>query len=166
MNRIGATGGPETGEQLHCNALATDLPAGRHDIAGPAERARTRRTVENSVFREPGKSCRPERDFGHGPKTPSGVPAILDLIALLMQGASRMIRDRGRQLAGGGWRLPDAGPDEDPGRSCRVPRPGPVSRDHHHRRASRTASVRHRRHHVPAMRQPPGHGPGLLKVRT
>ena len=94
VNRLGAAETPETGEQVCCNALATDLPVGRHDIAGPAECARTRWTVENSVFRELKKFYHFETDFGHGESTLSSVLAMSDLIALLMQSASRMICSR------------------------------------------------------------------------
>ena len=42
--------------------------------------------------KEPGVQF--ERDFGHGESTLSGVPAMFDLIALLMQSACRMVCNR------------------------------------------------------------------------
>ncbi len=94
VNRLGAAGTPETGKQTCHGTFATDLPVGRHDIAGPAECARTRWTVENPVFPELRKSYHLERNFGHGSRTLSSVPAMSDLIALLMQSACRMVCSR------------------------------------------------------------------------
>ena len=91
VNRLGAAGAPETGRQVHCNTFATDITITRGNIAGPAECARTRRAVENSLFREPRKFRHPGHDFGHGSRTLSSVPAMSDLIALLMQSACRMV---------------------------------------------------------------------------
>ena len=94
VNRLGAAGAPETGRQVHCNTFATDITITRGNIAGPAECARTRRAVENSLFREPRKFRHPGHDFGHGSRTLSSVPAMSDLIALLVQGACRMVCGR------------------------------------------------------------------------
>ena len=110
VNRLGAAGAPETGKQTCHGTFATDLPAGRHDIAGPAECARTRRTVENPVFPELKKFQHLERNFGHGSRTLSGVPAMAGMIALLMQSACRMVCSRW-QAARRRWvaryRMPD-----------------------------------------------------------
>ena len=46
------------------------------------------------MFGEPRKFHHPEHDLGHGSGTLSGVPAMSDLIALLMQSACRMICGR------------------------------------------------------------------------
>ncbi len=46
------------------------------------------------MFRELKKFCHLEHDFGHGSRTLSGVPAMSDLIALLMQSACRMVCSR------------------------------------------------------------------------
>ena len=92
-DRLGAAGAPENGGRLCHGSLATDLPAGRDDIAEPAACARARRSVENSVFGELKKLCHPEHDSGHGKATLASVPATFDLITLLMQSACEMVCD-------------------------------------------------------------------------
>ncbi len=94
VNRLGAAETSETGKQTYHGTFATDITITRDNIAGPAECARTRWTVENSVFLELKKFYHLEHNFGHGESTLSSVLAMFNLIALLMQSASRMVCSR------------------------------------------------------------------------
>ncbi len=84
----------ETGKQVYYSTFATDITITKDNIAELAECARTRWTVENSVFRELKKFFHLEHNFGHGESTVSSVLAMFNLVALLMQSACQMVCPR------------------------------------------------------------------------